>query len=67
MDIKNLSSNKGYIFKEVFILKPRVFEDERGFFYESWNLEIFNYAVGEEVKFLQGFHGIFGHIVFLGP
>ena len=56
MDIKNLSSNKGNIFKEVFILKPRVFEDERGFFYESWNQEIFNNAVGEEVKFLQDNH-----------
>ena len=56
MDIKNLSSNKGNIIKEVFILKPRVFEDERGFFYESWNQEIFNNAVGEEVKFLQDNH-----------
>ena len=58
MDIKNLSSNKGNIFKEVFILKPRVFEDERGFFYESWNQEIFNNAVGEEVKFLQDNHSL---------
>ena len=56
MDIKNLSSNKGNIIKEVFILKPRVFEDERGFFYESWNQEIFNNAIGEEVKFLQDNH-----------
>ena len=58
MDIKNLSSNKGNIIKEVFILKPRVFEDERGFFYESWNQEIFNNAVGEEVKFLQDNHSL---------
>ena len=56
MDIKNLSSNKGNIIKEVFILEPRVFEDERGFFYESWNQEIFNITVGEEVKFLQDNH-----------
>ena len=58
MDIKNLSSNKGNIIKEVFILKPRVFEDERGFFYESWNQEIFNNAVGEEVKFMQDNHSL---------
>ena len=58
MDIKNLSSNKGNIIKEVFILKPRVFEDERGFFYESWNQEIFNNAVGEKVKFLQDNHSL---------
>ena len=58
MDIKNLSSNKGNIIKEVFILKPRVFEDERGFFFESWNQEIFTNAVGEEVKFLQDNHSL---------
>ena len=56
MDIKNLSSNKGNIIKEVFILEPNVFEDERGFFYESWNQEMFNITVGEEVKFLQDNH-----------
>ena len=56
MDIKYLSSNKGNIIKEVFILKPRVFEDDRGFFYESWNQEIFNDKVGEEVKFSQDNH-----------
>ena len=56
MDIKNLSSNKGNIIKEVFILEPNVFEDERGFFYESWNQEMFNNAVGEQVKFLQDNH-----------
>jgi len=56
MDIKYLSSNKGKIIKEVFILKPRVFKDDRGFFYESWNQEIFNDKVGEEVKFSQDNH-----------
>ena len=56
MDIKNLSSNKGNIIKGVCTLNPRVFEDSRGFFYESWNQEIFNNAVGEEVKFVQDNH-----------
>ena len=56
MDIKYLSSNKGNIVKGVCVLKPKVFEDNRGFFYESWNQEIFNNAVGEEVKFLQDNH-----------
>ena len=56
MDIKNLSSNKGNLIKEVLILKPNLFEDERGFFYESWNQEIFNNAVSEEVKFVQDNH-----------
>ena len=56
MDIKYLSSNKGNIIKGVCILKPRIFEDNRGFFYESWNQETFNITVGKEVKFLQDNH-----------
>ena len=56
MEIKNLSSNKGNPLKGVFIIKPRVYEDNRGFFYESWNQTLFNKAVGEEVKFLQDNH-----------
>jgi len=36
MDIKNLTSNKGSILDGVFIIKPKIFEDNRGFFYESW-------------------------------
>jgi len=56
MEIKNLYSNKGNIIKEVFILKPRVFEDNRGFFYESWNQALFSDAIGKKVKFMQDNH-----------
>jgi len=56
MDIKYLSSNKGNMIKGVCILKPRIFEDNRGFFYESWNQETFNITVGKEVEFLQDNH-----------
>ena len=56
MDIKNLSSNKGNIIKGVCTLNPRVFEDSRGFFYESWNQIFFNNAVGATVNFLQDNH-----------
>ena len=58
MDIKNLSSNKGNILDGVFIFKPILFEDNRGFFYESWNQSLFNKEVGEEVKFLQDNHSL---------
>ena len=58
MDIEKLSSNKGNIIKGVYLIKPRVFEDSRGFFYESWNQEIFNNSIGEEVKFLQDNHSL---------
>ncbi|HBS86109.1 MAG: dTDP-4-dehydrorhamnose 3,5-epimerase [Bacteroidetes bacterium GWF2_38_335] len=28
--------------KDLFIIEPTVFEDERGYFYESYNLQVFN-------------------------
>ena len=56
MDIKNISSNKGNILDGVYIIKPKIIQDDRGFFYESWNQELFNQAVGEEVNFQQDNH-----------
>ncbi|MDY0212993.1 MAG: dTDP-4-dehydrorhamnose 3,5-epimerase [Desulfuromonadaceae bacterium] len=41
---------------EVLILEPKVFGDERGFFMESWNQEVFSQAVGREVNFVQDNH-----------
>ncbi len=38
------------------ILEPKVFQDERGFFMESFNQASFNEAVGEEVVFVQDNH-----------
>ncbi len=31
-------------FRELVIIRPRVFEDDRGYFFESWNREAFNKA-----------------------
>jgi dTDP-4-dehydrorhamnose 3,5-epimerase len=41
---------------EVLLLEPRVFGDERGFFFESYNRRAFNEAVGYEVDFVQDNH-----------
>jgi dTDP-4-dehydrorhamnose 3,5-epimerase len=38
---------------EVLILEPKVFEDERGFFMESWNARTFREATGLDVQFVQ--------------
>ena len=35
------------------VLTPRVFNDERGYFFESFNERTFNEAVGSEVHFVQ--------------
>jgi dTDP-4-dehydrorhamnose 3,5-epimerase len=41
---------------DVLLIEPKVFGDERGFFYESFNAKIFNAAVGREVQFVQDNH-----------
>ncbi len=39
--------------KGCFILEPRVFEDERGYFFESYNHKAFCEAIGQQVDFVQ--------------
>jgi dTDP-4-dehydrorhamnose 3,5-epimerase len=41
---------------EVLLVEPRVFSDERGFFFESWNEKAFAEATGLAVKFVQDNH-----------
>jgi dTDP-4-dehydrorhamnose 3,5-epimerase len=41
---------------DVLILEPRVFGDDRGFFYESWNARAFSGAVGRDIEFVQDNH-----------
>lgn len=41
---------------EVMIFEPRVFGDERGFFFESFSKKIFEEALGHEVEFVQDNH-----------
>lgn len=36
-----------------FILEPRVFKDDRGYFYESYNKNVFNKVTGLNVDFVQ--------------
>ena len=37
----------------VLLLKPKVYKDERGYFYESFNQKTFNDVVGEKIEFVQ--------------
>jgi len=43
---------------EVLILEPRVFSDDRGFFFESWNAKTFAEATGLAVDFVQDNHSV---------
>ena len=41
---------------DVLIIEPKVFGDDRGFFFESFNQQAFDDAIGQEVKFVQDNH-----------
>lgn len=41
---------------DVFVIEPRVFADERGFFFESFNEKAFNEATGNQLAFVQDNH-----------
>lgn len=41
---------------DVLILEPKVFGDDRGFFFESFNPKVFEKATGSQVSFVQDNH-----------
>lgn len=43
---------------DVKIIEPKVFGDERGFFFESFNKKIFEEAIGHPVNFVQDNHSL---------
>jgi len=51
---------------DVLILEPRVFGDDRGFFFESFNQRVFDTAVGGPVRFVQDNHSRSGRGVLRG-
>lgn len=42
--------------KDLLIIEPKVFGDERGFFFESYNQRQFNELIGRKVEFVQDNH-----------
>lgn len=51
---------------DVILLEPKVFGDERGFFFESFNQQVFEKAVGYPVNFVQDNHSKSQHGVLRG-
>ncbi|WP_448094439.1 dTDP-4-dehydrorhamnose 3,5-epimerase [Pseudomonas lini] len=41
---------------EVILFEPKIFGDDRGFFFESFNKKSFDDAVGREIRFVQDNH-----------
>lgn len=57
---------------DVLIIEPKVFGDERGFFFESFNHKAFNEATGLDVNFVQDNHsrsakGVLRGLHYQGP
>jgi dTDP-4-dehydrorhamnose 3,5-epimerase len=51
---------------EVLILQPKVFGDDRGFFFESYNERVFREETGLEIEFVQDNHSRSGRNVLRG-
>ena len=51
---------------DVFLIEPKVFGDERGFFYESFNQKAFNEATEAQWTFVQDNHSKSSHGVLRG-
>ncbi|UCV05871.1 dTDP-4-dehydrorhamnose 3,5-epimerase [Dechloromonas denitrificans] len=41
---------------DLLIVEPKIFGDERGFFYESFNQKAFSEAIGQKIEFVQDNH-----------
>lgn len=53
MQYEYVKSNKNQILEGVLLIKPKVFKDLRGEFFESWNFKEFNDVIKRKVNFVQ--------------
>ena len=56
MYFENLKTENNLVIKDLVTLIPDVYEDDRGFFFESWNQDKFNKIVNKNVTFCQDNH-----------
>ena len=56
MQCFSVNSNKGNLIKGPLIIKPKIFLDNRGYFFESWNNKEFNKIISRDVNFVQDNH-----------
>lgn len=56
MESKSLFNSKGIKLEGLLLLQPKIYSDERGFFFESWNQREFNYLIGNNISFKQDNH-----------
>ena len=56
MEYLKVNSNKGNVIKGPLVIKPKIFIDDRGYFFESWNHKEFTKIISKEVNFVQDNH-----------
>ena len=56
METQTLNSSRDKILKGPLVLLPKVFHDERGYFYESFNKKEINNLIGVNLNFFQDNH-----------
>ena len=56
MDIIEIKSNKNNLMKGALLLKPQIYFDDRGYFFESWNNRTLNELLSREINFVQDNH-----------
>jgi dTDP-4-dehydrorhamnose 3,5-epimerase len=56
MNAERLQATSGTSLAGPLLITPRVFGDDRGFFFESWNQRRFDQAVGAATSFCQDNH-----------
>ena len=56
MNIETLTSSNGNTLKGPYLIIPKVFEDSRGWFLETWNQLTFEKVLGHKIKFTQDNH-----------
>ena len=66
MIFEKILSNKGNLISDLYLFTPKIFEDTRGGFYESWNKNIFNNIIGKEIEFVQDNQSISRLVVLRG-
>lgn len=53
MEAKYVFNNEGFKIDGLFLLKPKIFNDERGYFLESWNKKEFSRILKKDFNFKQ--------------
>lgn len=56
MDIQILKTQRGNKIEGLYLLKPNLYQDNRGYFYESWNQREFQKIISKKIDFVQDNH-----------